>query len=389
MERIGKMKSYPIDSHVTYDADGIPEFDRAITSEPLRKLLKSLFKTGIDPTVSTNLQVTADEGMNVLVRGGFAIVEGCMALEEETRTMVVQASSTEYDRIDTVVLRLNDNDNVRECDLYVVEGTPSQSPVHPDLTRSGAIYEIGLADIFVGKNSTRILADKITDTRFDVDRCGVMSSISEFDTTTLNQQMNAWGVTARAEFAEWVETTKNILNESTAGNLLNMIEELESSVNDDISQINAQLTAKADATALNELSQSVNTQVTNLSAADVKSATLSGNTLYLKNKNGANICSVNLGTLSISAIKQTSKGTASVYTSEGSGIVTTRKYVEVGHSINWNKSFVQLNSADTHGTCELESTSSTGFTIKWENNRYGGGGGAWTNTASWQLVEYV
>ncbi len=141
--------------------------------------------------------------------------------------------------------------------------------------------------------------------------------------------------------------------------------------------------------AFTEINTNLSDSITALSAADVKSATLSGNTLYLKNSNGVNICSVNLGTLSISAIKQVSKGTASVYTAEGSGTVTTRKTVNVGHSINWNKSFVQLDSADANGTCELESTSSTGFTIKWENLRYGGGGGAWTNTASWQLVEYV
>lgn len=220
------MKAYPIDSHVTFDSDGIPEYDRAITSEPLRKLIKSLFNTGIDPTVSTNLQVAADEGMNIIVRPGFAVVEGCMALEEDARVLAVQAASSDYDRIDTVVLRLNDNDPIRECDLYVVEGLPSATPVHPDLTRSGAIYEIGLADIFVGKNSTRILASKITDTRYDDTRCGIMSSISEIDTSTLNQQMVAWSAETQAEFEAWVEEIRNILDTNAAGHLQNQIDEI-------------------------------------------------------------------------------------------------------------------------------------------------------------------
>lgn len=226
------MKAYPIDSHVTFDNDGIPEYDRAITSEPLRKLIKSLFKTGIDPTVSTNLQVASDEGMNVVVRPGFACVEGCMALEEDARVLAVQAASTEYDRIDTVVLRLNDNDAVRECDLYVVEGIPSSTPVHPDLTRSGSIYEIGLADVFVGRNSTRILASKITDTRFDNSRCGILSSISEIDTTTLNQQMNAWSAEAQADFEDWLVEIRDLLDASAAGHLQVQIDD-----------INTQLTA--------------------------------------------------------------------------------------------------------------------------------------------------
>ncbi|SFI36004.1 hypothetical protein SAMN04487830_14816 [Pseudobutyrivibrio sp. OR37] len=224
------MKAYPIDSHVTFDEDGIPEYDRAITSEPLRKLIKSLFKTGIDPTVTANLQVAAGEGMEVVVRPGFAVVDGCMALEEDMRTLVVQASSNMYDRIDTVVLRLDDNDPVRDCDLHIVEGVPSSNPVRPDLTRSGSIYEIGLADIFVGKNSERILTSKIVDTRYENARCGVMSSISEFNTAMLNQQMNAWSAEARAEFEQWINEIKDILDANAAGHLQEEIDSLQSEI---------------------------------------------------------------------------------------------------------------------------------------------------------------
>lgn len=233
------MKAYPIDSHVTFDEDGIPEYDRAITSEPLRKLIKSLFKTGIDPTVTANLQVAAGEGMEVVVRPGFAVVDGCMALEEDMRTLVVQASSNMYDRIDTVVLRLDDNDSVRDCDLHIVEGIPSSNPVRPDLTRSGSIYEIGLADIFVGKNSERILASKIVDTRYENARCGVMSSISEFNTAMLNQQMNAWSAEARAEFEQWVNEIKDILDANAAGHLQEEIEDIQLGLKDAVNRISS------------------------------------------------------------------------------------------------------------------------------------------------------
>lgn len=261
------MKAYPIDSHVTFDEDGIPEYDRAVTSEPLRKLIKSLFKTGIDPTVSTNLQVAADEGMNVIVRPGFACVEGCMALEEDTRVMAVQAASSLYDRIDTVVLRLNDNDAIRECDLYVVEGIPSATPVHPELTREGAIYEIGLADIFVGKNSTRILASKITDTRFDDSRCGVMSSISEFDSSTIYQQVQADLAEFKSgeehDFSTWFENLVNILDTNAAGHLQNEIEELKQSVNNEITRVGQSINTLSN-TKIDRFSDATYTEVTGL-----------------------------------------------------------------------------------------------------------------------------
>lgn len=222
------MIGFPFDSHVTYDTDGTPVYDRAISSEPLRNLLHKLFTDGILPDVSTNLQVVAGTGMNVVVKAGFAIVQGCLKLEENDRTLAIQASSATNDRIDTVVLRLNSNDDQRYCDLYIREGTPATNPTRPNLVRSDSVYELGLADIFVTKTITSITQSKITDTRYEAERCGVISSLSEFDTTTIYNQVQAdlkdFKDTEQAEFLAWYENIKNILDESTAGHLQSEIE---------------------------------------------------------------------------------------------------------------------------------------------------------------------
>ena len=222
------MIGFPFDSHVTYDSDGTPVYDRAISSEPLRNLLHKLFTNGILPDVSTNLQVVAGSGMNVVVKAGFAIVQGCLKLEENDRTLALQASNATNDRIDTVVLRLNSNDDQRYCDLYIREGTPASNPTRPNLVRSDSVYELGLADIFVSKTITSITQSKITDTRYEAERCGVISSLSEYDTTTIYSQVQAdlkeFKDTEQAEFLAWYENIKNILDESTAGHLQNEID---------------------------------------------------------------------------------------------------------------------------------------------------------------------
>lgn len=222
------MIGFPFDSHVTYDSDGTPVYDRAISSEPLRNLLHKLFTDGILPDVSTNLQVVAGSGMNVVVKAGFAIVQGCLKLEENDRTLAIQASSATNDRIDTVVLRLNSNDDQRYCDLYIREGTPATNPVRPNLVRSDSVYELGLADIFVTKTITSITQSKITDTRYEAERCGVISSLSEYDTTTIYSQVQAdlkeFKDTEQADFLAWYENIKNILDENVAGHLQGEIE---------------------------------------------------------------------------------------------------------------------------------------------------------------------
>lgn len=222
------MIGFPFDSHVTYETDGTPVYDRAISSEPLRNLLHKLFTDGILPDVSTNLQVVAGSGMNVVVKAGFAIVQGCLKLEENDRTLALQASNATNDRIDTVVLRLNSNDDQRYCDLYIREGTPASNPTRPNLVRSDSVYELGLADIFVSKTITSITQSKITDTRYESERCGVISSLSEYDTTTIYSQVQAdlkeFKDTEQADFLAWYENIKNILDESTAGHLQNEID---------------------------------------------------------------------------------------------------------------------------------------------------------------------
>lgn len=226
------MIGFPFDSHVTFESDGTPVYDRAITSAPLRKLIAKLLTDGVLPNPSTNLQVEAGRGMNVVVNPGFAICAGGLKLEENQRTLAIQAADSNYDRIDTVVLRWNDNDSERICDLYIVEGIPAASPLRPELTRTESIWELGLADLFVNKNSSAISNQRITDTRYETARCGIISAISEFDTTTLYQQVQAdlagFKASEQADFITWFDDIKGQLSEDAAGNLQKQIGTLES-----------------------------------------------------------------------------------------------------------------------------------------------------------------
>ena len=225
------MVGFPFDSHVTFESDGTPVYDRAITSAPLRKLIAKLLTDGVLPNPSTNLQVESGSGMNVVVNPGFAICAGGLKLEENQRTLAIQAADSNYDRIDTVVLRWNDNDSERICDLYIVEGIPAASPLRPELTRTESIWELGLADLFINKNSSAISNQRITDTRYETARCGIISAISEFDTTTLYQQVQAdlagFKASEQADFIAWFDDIKGQLSEDAAGNLQKQIGTLE------------------------------------------------------------------------------------------------------------------------------------------------------------------
>lgn len=185
------MNSYPFTSQVTYDEQGLPEYDRAVDSAFLRKVFAQYFSDGIFYKPTSALQVTVDAGMNIKVLPGVCHIQGAVGIEERERVLAVQASDVQ-DRIDTVVARLNLSLESRSIDLYVVKGTASESPAAPALTRNSTVWELGLADIFVAKNTATITQQRITDTRLDNSRCGMVAqTIGALDTSPYFEQVQA------------------------------------------------------------------------------------------------------------------------------------------------------------------------------------------------------
>lgn len=214
------MRSFPFDSDVTYDELGNPEYDRGADSTILANFIHLMFTDGVFPNPSTGLQVTASsETMSVIVLPGNCMIQGRMGIEENNRTLVFEASGTSYDRIDSVVARLNTNHDYRDIDLYVIKGKESSSPVVPELTRTGGIYELRLANVFIAKNTTIISPERITDTRLIGEDCGIVTSNpNPVDTTTIFKQYQA----ALDEYLQYVE---ECIDGTTAGNLQKQIEE--------------------------------------------------------------------------------------------------------------------------------------------------------------------
>ena len=242
--------SWPFDSTVTSDTEGNPIYSRAYSADVLSRILQKYFGNGVFNDVSTGLQVVEATDMTVTVKAGDALINGKHFYEESDRTLAVQSASAMLDRIDTVVVRLNLALEALTIDLYVVEGTPAATPTAPSLTRNASVYELGIANLFITRNTTTISQAKITDTRLDSDRCGVVASIiGDTDTSTYYAQiaadlasfkateeaafaawsgatqdsMDAWIAAEQAAFNAWFAAAQDTLGDDAAGALLNLI----------------------------------------------------------------------------------------------------------------------------------------------------------------------
>ena len=183
------MVSFPFDSKITgYDESNYPIYDRAVDSTLLSRVINEFVSTGVFIKESNGFSVAAGDGMTVVVSPGSAVIRGTTCIENDERTLTVQAADSNYDRIDSVILRYNNNEDVRALDLHILQGTASSSPVQPTLTREGAIYEIAIANIYIPVNSNTISNERITDTRGDSSRCGWATGVSQDFMESLNNR---------------------------------------------------------------------------------------------------------------------------------------------------------------------------------------------------------
>lgn len=221
--------SWPFDSTVTQDTEGNPIYSRGYSADVIASVLQLYFRNGVYNSIYANaLQVLQADGMTVRVNAGAANINGRQFYEEAERTLAVQAANASLDRIDSVVLRLNLALEALTIDLYVVQGTPASTPAAPALTRNANIYELGIANLFIVKNTTSIPQERITDTRLDNNRCGVVASIVGDTNTTayyaqIQSDLAAFRNGREAEFDAWLASIRNLLSAEEIGALGNVI----------------------------------------------------------------------------------------------------------------------------------------------------------------------
>lgn len=135
-------------------------------------------------STSGNMEVTLGAGIAWLNYGTFA---GIVYGNTENKTLTVEMSDAQHDRIDRVCIRLEILNN--RCFAYVKKGNPAVRPVEPVLQRDNVAYEISVAKIYVGAGVTDISAGNITDERMDATVCGLMrDGVTGIDTSMLTVQ---------------------------------------------------------------------------------------------------------------------------------------------------------------------------------------------------------
>lgn len=176
-------------------------YDRKYNANDYCDNLAVVISNGVLRSINDDLRVTAS-GMIITVAAGRAWINGHYYLNDTPHSFAAVTAPTGGTRYDRVFLRLNTDVSARSIELVYREGTAANTPVKPAPVREGNIYELVLADIFIGTNATSVT---VTDTRDNADLCGWVYSTSGDNSffTSLDNSFAAW-------FAEKKDTLASV-----------------------------------------------------------------------------------------------------------------------------------------------------------------------------------
>ena len=200
--------------------------DRLYNAKDFAEYFASFIGNGVFPNPSTSLQAMENSGMAITLREGKAWINGYFYFNTTNNAMTLANADGVLNRIDRIVVKWDSL--ARTITAQVKSSALATAPVAPALQRDADAYELCIADVFVGAGVTSITQANITDQRLNTSLCGIVAStVQHIDTTTLNAQLQSWynqfTQNSTDQFGQWFVTVQDILDSSTAGNLLSLI----------------------------------------------------------------------------------------------------------------------------------------------------------------------
>ena len=241
--------------------------DRKYNSVHISEIFDGIINDGIYESIGDWFAVKATTGMNITVGTGRAWFNHTWTKNDALLPLVVSESAAVMDRIDTVVLEVNSNNEIRDNFIKIVSGTPSNIPEPPTLIRSEHVNQYPLADIYVAADTSIISQANITnrvgtsDTPFVTGIIDVMdiddlidqwmtqweqfvdtssaeytawknSSESDFTTWSTAQKTAfvEWMTESKGDFDDWFDNIQYVLDGDVAGHLQNEIDDHETRI---------------------------------------------------------------------------------------------------------------------------------------------------------------
>lgn len=197
--------------------------DRKYNAAQMSAIFDGLIIDGVFASIGTAFAVKAAGGLTVNVGIGKAWFDHTWTVNDSILPMTAPEAEVLLDRIDAVVLEVNETESVRENTIKFVKGNPSSAPSRPTLTNEGNVHQYPLCYIYRKYGTAVINQADITPmvgTESTPFVTGILQTISldellgkwqdELDrfTDARSQEVNDWIAQEESDFTTWFDKMK-------------------------------------------------------------------------------------------------------------------------------------------------------------------------------------
>lgn len=201
-------------------------WDRTYSSDDFAAMFAGFWETGIIPNAANALMVEPIENsFAVVVNPGDAFIKGRFYQNTNDVQFTLTNGNGET-RVDYIALRF-DYDN-RKIFLRVLEGVEGEGA--PSFARTDKLFDLLLAKVTIPANAQYLTDEMVEDLRGTAN-CPWVNLRFDLDAIVTS-------------FEDWYQGVKTLLDENTAIQLQNQIDELEAKHNQDIANLTAQYEMK-------------------------------------------------------------------------------------------------------------------------------------------------
>lgn len=199
--------------------------DRKYNAQQMSALFDGLINDGVFATIGSAFEINATAGNNLTIGIGRAWFNHVWVYNDALLPIVIDDSEMILNRIDAIVIEINNTEDVREGRILIIRGTPASDPVRPTLIKEDGVYQYPLAYVNVRAGSSSITQADITNMVGSGDTPYVTGILEVRDIENIVAQ---W----ESQFIQWMDSLEDILDGDVAANLANRILELEEQFQD-------------------------------------------------------------------------------------------------------------------------------------------------------------
>ena len=184
---------------VTYGFYNSIKGDRKYNALEMSSIFDGIIVDGVYMSIGDALNVKSSGGMGITVGIGRAWFNHTWTLNDSLLPLTLANSDVLLNRIDAIVLEVNNNTEVRKNTIKILKGTPSSKPVKPTMTEGELLNQHPLAYISIPAGTTSISQSNI-ENAVGTSACPYVTGVLKG--MDIDKLVAQWG----AQWAEWLSS---------------------------------------------------------------------------------------------------------------------------------------------------------------------------------------